>query len=148
MALAPAGLFVHINAPLFATFRGLDALTINNGGAGWGVASRLWPSGPHQHGIQPLPQPTARPVPEVAIHRGPGRILAGQHAPLTTRTSDIENGIEDQPWLPLAGSPTLCRWWKKFHQALPFYSRQIGRIHLREGHHPSTLPNLFSKHSL
>src|SRR5262245_65653193 len=102
MALAPLGLLVDIHAARLAPFRSLDTLAVDDGGAGLRMAPDLLPSHLDRHGVEALPQPALRPAPEVAVHRLPGRKVAGQHAPLTARAGNVENGIEHQPRRPFA----------------------------------------------
>ncbi len=148
MALAPIGLLVYLHPAGLSAFRGLDALAVANGGTGVRVPSRLLPRGLHEHGIEPLPQPAARPAPEVPVDGLPGREVPRQHAPLTARAGHGENRIEDQPRRPFARTPPQARRWKPVHQLFPFRRRQVRRVRLCEGNHPSSLPDAFSKHSL
>src|SRR5262249_38990076 len=105
-----------------------------------GITPRLVPGGLYEHGVEPLPQSAVGPTPEVPIHRLPGRKIPGQHAPLTPRARDVENRVEDQPHCPLARTaPEAHR--KEVHHLLPFSRSQIGWVNLREGNHPSNLPD-------
>ena len=110
MALAAIGLLVHIHPPRFAPFGGLDTLTVDNGGTGLGLASRLLPRRLDQGGIEPRPQPALPPAPEVAIDGLPRREVPRQHPPLTPRAGHVENGIHNLPRLPICGGgPALAR---------------------------------------
>jgi hypothetical protein len=143
MAFAPGGLLMDIHPSGFAAFGSFHTLAVDNGGTGLRVASGLLPGSLDEHGVELLPQPAVRPPPEVAVHGLPGREVAGQHAPLTARAGNVENGVENQPRCPFTRSAPVVRLRKEVHQLCPFLSSEVRRVSLSESYHPSSLPNHF-----
>src|SRR5436309_11754 len=136
MPLPSGRLFMHVDAARLAAFRGLDTLTIEDGGAGLGLTFILDAYLSDQRGIEPIPQAAARPAPEVAVNGLPRRELFRQHAPLAAGARHIPDAVNDLPAFPFARTAPLIER-KEFLNAQPFAILQVGRVGLAEfGHSP------------
>ncbi len=142
-AAALGGLFAAADAGLVAcltAFGSFHALTVDAGRTRLRIATGLLARLSDQHRIDRFPQPAARPAPKVAIHGLPRRQIGGQHAPLAAGPGDVQNGVDDEPYLPLARSAPLAGR-KVLFNLLPFGILQIGRVGLREICHSTSLPD-------
>ena len=141
MPLSAVGLLVHVHAARFSAFRRLHALTIDAGRAGLRLAAGLLARLFDQQRVDRFPLPSTRPTPKVAVHRSPRREVGGQHAPLAARAGHIQDGINNEPHLPLARSAPFAGR-KVLFNLLPFGILQIGRVSLREFGHSTSLADL------
>src|SRR5262245_40774295 len=91
VALAPGHLFARIIASRCAALLGrLDALRIQNRRCGVRLASRTLPHAGAQAIINPLPDTSPPPAPEIAVHGGLRWVLPRQIAPGNAGATDIE----------------------------------------------------------
>src|SRR5215510_289804 len=100
MAFAPVDLLMHIGSALFPTFGRLDALAINNGGAGLGLPPGLLPDQRDQGGVELLPQPAVAPPPVISIDGLPRGKVVGQQPPRLPAAYEVEDCIDDLPIRP------------------------------------------------
>src|SRR5215510_7587187 len=150
MAFAPVDLLMHIGSALFPTFGRLDALAINNGGAGLGLPPGLLPDLRDQGHVEVFPQPAVAPPPIIAIDRLPRGKVVGQQPPRLPTAHDIEDGIDDLPIRPGARTAraSLARWEQR-SKTRPLFVIQIGWVRSSGLYfHPPSLSNPFSKRSL
>src|SRR5262245_8619995 len=131
---------MHIHTPLFATFRSLDTLAIQNASARLGLTSMLDTHLLDQGFIDPLPDAVFLPPAKVAIDRLPRWQVGGKHAPLATRADHIQDRIEDLPRFPVPWA-TQSVGWKRVCNQLPFGILEIGRVSLGEFSHSPILPD-------
>ena len=140
MPLSPVRLLVHVHPTGLAAFGGLDALAVEHRRTRRRVAPLPGAGQPDQGRIELRPQPGTGPAPVVAIAGLPGRKVARQHAPLAARARHIEDGVHDQPHLPLARPSALARR-KVLFKLLPFGILEVGRVGLCEFGHSTSLPD-------
>src|SRR4051812_43697743 len=74
--------------------RTLDRLGINDGSTGLRLSFTLLPDGSDQVSSDSFNDAIECPLFEVVVHTLPLREVVRQHAPLTTRLKQIEDGIE------------------------------------------------------
>ena len=93
---------MDVNPALFAAFRGLDTLTIQNACTGFRLTPVLHTHFLDQGFIDPFPDAVFLPPAKVAVDRLPRRQVRWKHTPLATGADRIQDRIEDLPHFPFA----------------------------------------------
>ena len=131
VALAPADLLARIVADGLATLLGaFDALAVEDGRSGRGLASFGDADLHPQTLVELLPQATLAPGREVIEHRGLGRKVLWQHTPLTAASIDVEDRVEDHSSGVADGSPARLGLGNEWLEDVPFVVGQIAGIGL------------------
>lgn len=132
MSLASINLFSGVVAPLVAAFGTLDALAVDDGRTGLGLASfdhtHLLP----QMAVNRHPQTGALPEPEIVVSGAPGSKVLWQIAPLTASLDDIEDCVEQLAEGVLAWPALLVGLGETIVDELPFAVSQIRCISHRK----------------
>ena len=95
VTLAPVDLLPGIVTPPPWNRRAFGALAVQAARGRVLVAPALLPQSGAQSVMEALPSPITGPTVERVVNRAPGRELAGQLPPLTTRLQDIQDRIHD-----------------------------------------------------
>ena len=95
-------------AALVAAFAALDALAVDDPGAGVALPSFHLPEMFPQMRVDVLPELVAFPESVIMIDRAPRREVRGQVPPLATGAHDIEHGIEQFAIGVFAWAPGLA----------------------------------------
>src|SRR3954469_16325149 len=128
--LRPLTFFSPVEAAHPADFGRLDGLAIDNGGRWLCRAALAFPD-PFPQGVgEGLEGAIIGPSVEVVAHAGEGRIILGQHAPLTARAQQIQQGIDDLPPLMFRGPSHRGARWQQGLQDGPFFIGDITRVAL------------------
>src|ERR1035437_7102481 len=97
MPLAPLDLLPSVVAPLTPLVGHLDALAVHDAGTGLRILPRSLAPRPPQEVMDTLPGAAPPPLPEVPIHRLPGRQVMGQQPPGTTRPKHLADRVAALP---------------------------------------------------
>ena len=125
MALAALDLLARIIATRAAALGGLDALAVDDAGAGRGFTVMDFAHDHQQRMVQRLPQPVVAPQVKPAPDGRYRRKAWWQHPPRQAATQQIQDRLDDPPHRPFAGSPDM-RWRRqKRPQKCPFGIGQI-----------------------
>ena len=125
MALAAFDLLAGIIAARTTALGGLDALAVDDAGAGRGFAAMDLAHGHQQRMIQRLPQPVVAPQVKPAPDGRYRREAWWQHPPRQAATQQVKDRLDNPPHRPFAGSPD-GRWRRqKRCQQRPFNVGQI-----------------------
>src|SRR6266545_3538831 len=95
--LASVDLFAGIKADLAPVAVGFDALTVQDGGGGLGVALLVGTNAGAQRVVESRPGVVQAPRAENVIDSFPRWILCGQKAPWNAAFEDIQDGIDHAP---------------------------------------------------
>jgi len=125
MPLAAFDLLARIIAAGAAALGGLDALAVNDAGAGRGLATLGLAHGHQQRMVQRLPQPIVTPQVKPAPDGRDGREARRQHPPRQAATQKIQDRLDNPPHRPSARTPDR-RWRRQIRrQQRPFGIGQI-----------------------
>jgi hypothetical protein len=98
---------MNVDPALFAAFRRLDTLAIQNACTRLRLTPMLDTHFLDQGYIDPFPDAIFLPPPKVAVDCLPGWQVRWQHAPLATGADNIQDRIEDLPHFPFARASAL-----------------------------------------
>lgn len=125
MPLAALDLLARIIAARTAALGGLDALAIDDAGAGRGFTAMNLARGHQQGMVQRLPQPAVaphvKPAPD-GRHRWEAR---RQHPPRQATAQQIQDRFDNPPHRPSARTPDMRWWWQEGGDHRPFGVGQI-----------------------
>src|SRR5262245_51418190 len=125
MTLATLDLLAGIVASGAATFRGLDALAVDDCRRWRGFPANPLPVGHHQRMIDPLEQPAVAKGCEPTVNRLPRREIVRQKPPRTTRAHNVEGRIHDLAPTPRQRPAMIARRRHPCRDQPPFPIRQI-----------------------
>ena len=107
---------------------GFDALAIQATSSGMLVpASSPTHLGP-QRVMDASPRAATLPVPKVAVHALPLRVLPGQHPPLDAAHDYIQDRIDDQPHIQASGPSARFGQWDQILDNDPLAVGQVGWV--------------------
>jgi hypothetical protein len=132
VSFAPVDFLARIVTPLVAGFGALDALAVDDSGAGVRLAPFDQAEMFSQMGVNLLPQAIALPDAEVVIDRAPRSEVLGQVAPLATGFDQVENGVEQLSQRMLAASALFAGFGEAEVDELPFVVSKIRCVSHRE----------------
>src|ERR1041384_3387394 len=139
MALAPFDLFGTIKACGPSAIGGLDALRVDNRGAGLAVAAFQDAEVTAQGIVDPFPGTIFSPAPKVMIDDAPGRQIVGDKAPRTAGAQDIQDRIDDLALGINFWSTTRLGGRDHWFENLPFGIMEVGWVRF-SGLHTAILP--------
>src|ERR1700747_1120216 len=125
VTLAPLYSLGRIKPTWTATFRGLDALAVDDAGGGSGLASDRAAGAPDEHPVDATPQPYVAPRVEVILDARERWEVFGQGAPLASGGEDIKDRVEHRAKVNLARSPDLSGLGKQWRNQLPLLVGEV-----------------------
>src|SRR6266851_3825589 len=121
VALAALDLLAGVIPSRAAGFGGLDRLAVDDPGGGTRFAAHRFTRQHQQDMVDLPPQAVVAPGIEVVLHRGKGREILGQHAPLAAALGDVEDGVHHRSQRRRAPPPApLVRRWHQCRDHRPF----------------------------
>src|SRR5712671_100151 len=121
VALAALDLLAGVIPSRAAGFGGLDRLAVDDPGGGTRFAAHRFTRQHQQDMVDLPPQAVVAPGIEVVLHRGKGREILGQHAPLAAALGDVEDGVHHRSQRRRAPPPApLVRRWHQRRDHRPF----------------------------
>src|SRR5215471_5430643 len=128
VALTPFHLLSHIKPAWAATFRGLNALAVDNAGRGRGLTSRRPANTLDEHTIDPVPNSPVAPAVEVILNGRARRKVLRHGAPLAAGGKNVEDGVHHHAQIDLARSSDPARLGHQRSKHLPLLIRRVACI--------------------
>src|SRR3954463_14239907 len=128
MALASLEPLGCVKPARAATFCGFYALAVNHASGRDQVSIRKLPGAPHQHEVDPPPDPLVAPEIKIVLDCRARRKMLWQRAPLATRPQNIKNGIDHLAHINLPRPPEVAWHFQERRQPQPFCVSQVACI--------------------
>ncbi len=106
----------------------LDTLAVQATGGRMLVPARTPPHQRPQRVMDLAPTAVVAPLPKVAVHALPLRILLRQHPPLDATHRHVQNAVDDLPHIQAAVPSTRFRQWNHFLDNVPLAVSQIAGV--------------------